>query len=369
VLTVHDRSAGDDHRDLVPEHRLRRLVAREREVLVTVDAVELVLLLVLADELDQPVADHVATADVVDQAERRGCSSGVAVHRGDVGVEVLRVVDELLLGDPPCGRDVGEPRRPEIAHPLEVGLARLRRHRIGEVGLDCRLVLADAEDVPVHLEAIERVLEVQVVAAEAGDRDLAHAVHVDLVGVGREVVCGLRVVVGGGDDRLALGLEGGERRADLLQLADAGRLELAEIEHQDVDALIVAGALDGLDEIAQQRLLLGTAGDERRQRWAQPAALLDDRALRCDDQRVLVGEVGTIAVQHEEHDTDHEPDEQHVHRRDAGGVGPLPQPLADAPHGGRQPADSRVARSSCARHRRSLAASRRPGERRGSNAP
>ena len=138
-------------------------------------------------------------------------------------------------------------------------------------------------------ELVERVLDEDAVVREAVDVGDALRVEVDLVGVRGEVVLRLVEVLAEGDDRLAAGAETIDGSGDFLQLGGAAAVEAAEVEVQRADAVVVAGGIDRIDDVAQQRFgrrLAQGLGDRALERVA--GELLDQRALRRDDERRLV---------------------------------------------------------------------------------
>ena len=140
--------------------------------------------------------------------------------------------------------------------------------------------------------------------------------QVDLVGGRRQVVRGLRVAVGERDDGLAGLLEATHRRGDLLQLGEPAVGELAEVEDQRGDPLVVLGVADRVDDVAQERLRLGLP--EQRVAGAPDRIareLLDQGAARRDDERGLVGELRRVVAADGEQRRDDQADKQQVDER------------------------------------------------------
>ena len=110
--------------------------------------------------------------------------------------------------------------------------------------------------------------------------------HEDVVCLGREVVLIARVTIAHRDDTFAALLEASELAGDLLQLAQTRARQPVEIEHDHFDALVVARGAEPVDDVAHERLLPGRTlrfGDRALERVA--AQLIDQRALRRDDER------------------------------------------------------------------------------------
>ena len=120
---------------------------------------------------------------------------------------------------------------PERAEQGAVGLARLGRRRVGDVGLAEVLEHAGAQHLDADADLVERILVVVLHAAEAGDVDRAHRMQVDLVGMGGDVVLALVEARAPGHHLLALGAEAVDRGADLAQGRQAGGVELVEDQH------------------------------------------------------------------------------------------------------------------------------------------
>ena len=144
--------------------------------------------LVLTDELDEVLAHLDPGQGVIGETEVEGGLGGVAVGLGHEPGKLLRILVEPLGRGAPRRGHVLEVDPPEIAEPLVVGLFRVLRHVVAEVGLHRRLVGADLEDVDIETELVDALLVVHPVAAETLEDDGAHLVDDDLVGVGREIV-------------------------------------------------------------------------------------------------------------------------------------------------------------------------------------
>ena len=245
---------------------------------------------ILARDLHETLLDGVAALE-------RGHEPGVERHfreiaagRGQGRHRVIGVRLHFFRFEAAGRGHVVLVRAPEGAEPDQAFLAFGRRHVVAAEHLDRRLVLADAEHVPVDRELVDRVLDEHAVAGEAVDVGDAVRIEVDLVGAGREVVLALVVEVAVGDDRLAALAEGLDCVGHVPELGEAGPAHAAEIEVQRADALVVLAGLDRVDQVAQQcfaRQLAQALGQRALERVT--AQLLDDRSLRGDDQRGPVG--------------------------------------------------------------------------------
>ena len=103
--------------------------------------------------------------------------------------------------------------------------------------------------------------------------------HVDVVGLRREVVLIAREAVADGDDGLAALLEAARARGYLLQLAQPRARQPVEIENDGLDALVVARGAQRVDDVAHERLLQRRAlrsGDRALERVT--GQLIDQRA-------------------------------------------------------------------------------------------
>ena len=200
----------------------------------------------------------------------------------------------------------------------------------------------------VDRELVERVLDERPVVRETAHEHRAHRVEVDLVGVGSEVILALLEVIAEGDHRLAGRTELVDRRRNLLQLRETAPFEAADVEVERTDAVVVGSRLDGVNDVAQQRLgrlLVQRFRDGPLDRVA--GQLLDDRSARVDDQRGLAGNERDGA---REHGPDHA--EEHEQQQE---VQDLSQPVEAAPDPVQDSAD-------CAKHGRSArCAMRRQG--------
>ena len=93
---------------------------------------------------------------------------------------------------------------------------------------------------------------------EPGQADIAHRLQPDLVEGGRQIIGPgarpeLAEAVRKGERELALAAESGDRVAHFLDSGEA-ELVVADAGEQHLDAGIVAGGLDRIEEIAQGRL-------------------------------------------------------------------------------------------------------------------
>ncbi len=225
------RPLRDDDGDLVALPLRAGPVAAERlEVVGHRDLLERLRLLVLAGEGDHPLAHLVAGGELVHQLRfegdlRRVAAGGLQQLRHSLDEGGQRFRRRLArLGD------AGEVGPPDVAEPLEVGLLRLGRHVVPEVGFDGRLVLADAEDVPGDAELVDALAVVGPVAAEALDQDHSIRIEEDFVGLRGEVVAAHVEGVARGDDLLARLAEVAEGGRGVLEDRHSGPAHLVEVQ-------------------------------------------------------------------------------------------------------------------------------------------
>ena len=107
-------------------------------------------------------------------------------------------------------------------------------------------------------EKIEGALQERGIGIETGQADIAHRLQPDLVERGCEIIwpgsgAELAEAVGESERELALAAERGDRVAHFLDPGEA-HLVVADPGEQYLDAGIVAGGLDRIEEIAQGRL-------------------------------------------------------------------------------------------------------------------
>ena len=167
---------------------------------------------------------------------------------------------------------------------------------------------------------------------EAVDVEDSLGIEVDLVGTRSQIILGLVVQVAVGNHRLAALAERVDRAADFLQLGDARAVEAAEVEVQRTDALVVGRLLDRLDHVPQQGLgwlLAQELGDGALERVA--AQLLDERPLRRDHQRRLVGHQWDRAGERGPQEPEDHQQQQQVQDL-AQAVEPAPDPVQQFAH-------------------------------------
>ena len=197
----------------------------------------------------------------------------------------LRGVEMALRGD------VLEVLIPHVAHPEQIGFARFGRLVVAYIRFGERFVFADAEQMHVDAEPVERLLEITAIRREAGEQHAFFAARMqqDAVGVRGEIVLALRHAVGDRNDFLAGGLEAVERRTDFAQRRQARALDVVGFDDDAFDVRIVRGRVDGAQDVAQLHLAHFLA--------EQPAesalcgvggVLLDDVALRIEHERGVV---------------------------------------------------------------------------------
>ena len=219
---------------------------------------------------------------------------------------------------------------PERRHPAHGLLAVLGRHALARERLGERLVRADLEDLDRDAEAFERLVEIQPVGREALDRDLAGGVDVRLVGLRHQEVLLLRRVAGVGVDLLAGLAELLQRVGDRAQLGVAAATEALRVEHDQSDAVVVARLVDGLDDVADQRLGFVVAGHQPQRALERAAAeLLDQAPLEAQHERRLRRHQRQGVAEREEHGAEQRRQQQQVQH--------LAQPVQRAPHEGECP--------------------------------
>ena len=135
--------------------------------------------------------------------------------------------------------------------------------------------------------------------------------HVDFVGLGREVVLVARERVADRGDRLTALLERGELLRELLELAQARAAQVVEIEHHTLDPAVGARGAQRVDHVAQRRLLDPGAASARERALERIAGeLIDERALRRDHERGPARDEHALAEQARDHDQQQEEQEQ-----------------------------------------------------------
>ena len=166
-----------------------------------------------AGELGHAPAEGGAVADPVDQA---------GVQRGPRHVAVRRLDEARRIGDiggdlraRPGAADVVLPGLPERVGERLRRRARLGRHVAARIGLDRRLVGADAVDVGGDPEPLEQPGIIEVGAARPGDQHRAQRIEPDFVGMGGELIAVVAIAGRIGDDALARAPHPVERLADI----------------------------------------------------------------------------------------------------------------------------------------------------------
>ena len=170
---------------------------------------------------------------------------------------------------------------------------------------------ARLEHVDVHGQLVERAAEVGAEVTVALDQDVAHRVEVDLVGLGGEVVLALRVGLRVGVDLLAALAEPADGLAEILQHRQARGVEALEVEHEGLDAVVVAREVDDVHEVAYAGFGVELAARPRQRAFERVAGqFLDQLSLGRQHERRAVRDVGQLGLagrdeqpeQHEQQD-------------------------------------------------------------------
>ena len=133
--------------------------------------------------------------------------------------------------------DVAEHALPDSAHEGFRLFPRRLAHDAAEIGFYGRLIFADLGHLNPDAQQFQRVAEIHVIRGESLQFDFAGRVKVDLVRDAGEVVFSLCAVLDPSDDRLATGLEGCDRLADLGLLGQAGGERSAQEDADDISVL------------------------------------------------------------------------------------------------------------------------------------
>jgi hypothetical protein len=230
------------------------------QILIHLDRVERVILAVLPHEVFQFVSHFAAALERGHQTTLQRQLRGIAVQRAERRRTLRDVVIQRGGGQRAGVRDVALIGTPQARQPRRAFIALGRRHVAARKLIRVTLEGAGTKDVHVHAQFIDRILEEHPVVAEAVDVDQAQGIQVHLAGLGRDVVAGLIERIGGHDDAFAARAKLAYRFADLLQLGQARRLQIPEIEHDQLDARVAPGRLDRIDDVFQQRFRRGTTG-------------------------------------------------------------------------------------------------------------
>ncbi len=217
---------------------------------------------------------------------------------------------------------------PHIAHPEQIGFARFGRLIVADIRFGERFVFADAEQMHVDAEPVERLLEIAAIRGEAGEQHAFFAARMqqDAVGVRGEIVLALRHAVGYGDDFLAGGLEAIERRANFAQCRQPGAFNVVGFDDDAFDVRIVRGRIDRAQDVAQLHFAHFLAEQSaERALCGVGRVLLDDVALRIEHQRGVVFDFRTAHAHRddEHHDDD---DEDDIHDEPSREIDQRPQP-------------------------------------------
>ena len=157
------------------------------------------------------------------------------------------------------------------------------------------------EDFDIHAQLVEETDEIIRVHRETLDPGATEGIQADLVRLRSQRVLRLRQRVRPDVQRLAGGAEARRGFCDFVHRGDAGAAQLVELEHGERDALVLAGAIQRIDDIAHRRLPRRLAG-ELLQGALHGIGIhgLDQRTAGCNDQRdvVLDTDRRTTAVDH-----------------------------------------------------------------------
>ena len=181
---------------------------------------------------------------------------------------------------------------PKLIDEPAAGFTVQRRHVLALERLNRRLMGAYAENVPIHLEFVDRVPVVVLVHLEAGRQKNAFRMHVHFVRVRRHVIGALTVKVGGCDNRLAGRLPKLlDRFGNTLEFAQPAAAQAAEFQDDSFDAGVVFRELQAVNDVLDQRLRFGVV-EQFRQRPVIRVAfqLLNQRTHRRNHQRRAIGQ-------------------------------------------------------------------------------
>ena len=164
LVAAEDLALGHDDGDLRARVRQRVRAARARQIILEVD---------LAERLAcraRPCrsAARTASSRVASWSTSFCSSASLAMSpsgRLDRGRVVVDLRGDRLRIELARRADVGEVVRPHAVHPVQVGFLGFRRGVVADVGFGRRLEFADAEQVHVDAELVERVL---VVTCDSG---------------------------------------------------------------------------------------------------------------------------------------------------------------------------------------------------------
>ena len=308
-LAVDDVAGDIDDADRrsAPAPLGRRVVSGER------NSVECTGLLVVAfaDDGGDGTSEGDTGADGVDQMGVEGLAREIAVRSGNPGGQVGKISRDIDSGTGSADVvDIGLPHAVDerLLRCLGFGRGVAARERLDE-----RLVLADAEDVDVDIELIERLLEIQISATGAVEQDAAYRTEPRLRRLRRKVITRIGVGRGIGVDRFAAFLEGLERGPDRLQIGLAGTEKRVELKHDQLDPAIAARRIDCANDSADFNLaaVVRCAGECPKRRAL--TRLIDHRAIEIEHQRRSVGHRSGPARMQRRPQSDEEDQQQQQH--------------------------------------------------------
>ena len=268
------------------------------EILAHAYRIERVRVGILAHDALQVLGELAAALQGGDEPTLHRELGSIAVHRGQRRRRFRHVVIERGGSERPCPRHVLTVGVPERLKPHGALLPLARRHVASGELIRIALEGAGAKHVHVDAQLVDGILQEHAVVAEAVDVHESERIEVHLARLCGEIVLSLIERVGGHHDAFARALEVPQCRADLLQFRQTRGLEVAQIEHDELDALVALGRLDGVDHIAQQRLGCGTAGGLAEcPAHGVAGELLDQFTLGGDHQGGDFRDLGNAGVQ------------------------------------------------------------------------
>ena len=327
---VEDVALGDDDADQ-PVLALCPGVRRGEGFLVVgeTDVGKVVCCVRFAEQRLEFTLHFLMGLQAVHQAGGQRQGAAVAVHRGQVGHLRIDVFPQVLQCQLAVAGDVGGAGGPQVAQPEAVGLPVLGRHVVADERFQGRLVGADAEHVQVHRQPVEQFPQVEAEHRKAAQVDRAHGLQVDPVRPTGQVVLGLGVGVGKGDHLLARLPEPFQGRTDALHLVGAEAADAARLEQEQLDAAVIGGVVDGVEQVLQGHVLAQRPAGEPVDHPGQGVdgrAFLDDAALRGEHQGRTVGHGDRRLVEEQGEHGNERGKKQQVDEHRQAGTEDLPPP-------------------------------------------
>ena len=231
----------------------------------------------------------------------------IAVHRGERRGRLIDVIVERARLERACTGHVLGVGVPQRVEPHAAFLALARRHVAARELIGVALECAGAEHVDVHAELVDGVLQKHAVVAEAVDVHEPERIQIHLARLRREIVLALIERIAHRHHALAGSAEIAQSRADLLQFRQARGGQVAEIQHDQLDARVALRGLDGVDHIAQQGFRGGPAGglsESTAHRIARQ--LLDQLAFGRNHEGGAARHGGNGCMQRREHESEND---------------------------------------------------------------